>query len=541
MKKRQLQALWQDDIVIEQLNNEEVLDKIDTPEEVDLDKILKDKKLPIETKLQYAIREVKRVLHKFIDSTIFIRDIDTLRDYIDTAIKNKELVLDTETNNSLDPLTCKIMGGCLYTPGKKQAYVPINHRNVRTGELLPNQITEEQFEQELKRLGDTKIIYHNAKFDYQVVKCTCNTKLAIDWDTFVGAYLIDEEGTHKLKELYTLLIDKSLEVYSIEKFFGGIPYEFVPIEYFGLYAAADAYETYKLYEWQKNYFSKEENHKLYNLFKNVEMPLVEVTAEMELNGIELDTEYAKRLKLKYQPILEEKERLCYEALEEHTKTIEEWRRTKEANYKEPNGVDKKTGKPKFKKSKNEQLSDPIGLNSPTQLAILLYDILKLDSGDKESPRATGEDNLTYIKDTYGLKLATLILDFREVSKLMNTYIEKLPKTVGVDGRIHCEFNQCGTDTGRYSSSSPNLQNIPSGNRELRLLFTANTHQSHEVEEQDDCYILNDCDEVETTRGWVEVNNLVKGDILEETQESVINVIKENSIYKLYVSPIGLER
>ena len=472
MKKKTFQSLWGDEIVIEENKDKEILEKLTKDNELDLSKVLKNKKLSIQTKLQYILEEVHKVLYKFVDNTNIIYKYEELCEYIDLANKNGIVAIDTETNNSVDPLTCKLMGLCIYVKGKKPAYVPVNHVDVDTKQRLDFQLTENDIRKALLQLNPSvKVIYHNAKFDYQVLKMTCKVKLPISWDTMVAAYVFNETGDHSLKGLYTTLIDRSQKEYNIEKLFGTIPYEFIPPEIFGIYSAADPYETYLLYEYQVEQFSHKENERLYKLFSEVEMPLVEVTAEMELNGVEFDNEYAKRLSIKYKPIRDNLEAQVYDELKAYDTMIDEWRHTKEANHRtlQENG--------KYSKSKNEQLSNPINIKSPTQLAILLFDILKLENGNPnpDKVRSTGEEELEYIVKNYpDVKFCKALLSFREFDKLLTTYIEKLPKNVNVDGRIHCSFNQCGTDTGRYSSSDPNLQNIPSGNRELRLLFRADT-------------------------------------------------------------------
>ena len=121
------------------------------------------------------------------------------------------------------------------------------------------------------------------------------------------------------------------------------------------------------------------------------------------------------------------------------------------------------------KNLNHKLSDPINLDSPQQIAIVLYDIMKIESVDKDKPRGTGEDILLKINTDF----TKALLEYRGIGKLINTYIEKLPKCVNPDdGRIHCKFNQYGADTGRMSSSDPNLQNIPSHNKDIRKMFIA---------------------------------------------------------------------
>ena len=233
---------------------------------------------------------------------------------------------------------------------------------------------------------------------------------------------------------------------------------------FALYAATDSYMTYRLYEYQRTEFEKPGNEKLYELFKTIEMPIVTVTAEMELTGVYIDFEYSKRLSEKYHKKYDDLQVNITEELKKYDKQIADWRLTEEANFHPK----KSTGKG-FGKSKSEQLETPINLASPTQLAILLYDVLKIKSPSKKSPRGTGEDVLKKIN----LPICDLILQERGLLKLINTYIDKLPSCVSErDGRLHAHFNQYGAATGRFSSNEPNLQNIPSHNNEIRMMFTA---------------------------------------------------------------------
>ena len=167
------------------------------------EKILKSKKLSLEDRLELIREKVYAILGKQKDNVIVIRDIITLHNYIDKAIAKGFIAIDTETNNSLDPVTCKLMGPCLYVSGEKQAYIPINHINNDTGELLENQLTEEQCRIEFQRLLDNNvyIIMHNGKFDYEVIKCTCDIELPPNWDTMVAARLLNENEPAALKHL----------------------------------------------------------------------------------------------------------------------------------------------------------------------------------------------------------------------------------------------------------------------------------------------------------------------------------------------------
>ena len=169
---------------------------------------------------------------------------------------------------------------------------------------------------------------------------------------------------------------------------------------------------------------------------------------MELTGICIDKDYSERLKAKYYKKLDDINFKIDLELKKYSKIIDTWRQTKEANYK----PHKKSGEG-FSKSKNEQLKNPIEVTSPTQLAILLYDIIKVPVVDKQSPRGTGEEILSQID----IPLCKLILEQRSILKLINAFIDALPKKCSIkDNRLHSHFNQLGTDTGRFSSTDPKI-------------------------------------------------------------------------------------
>jgi DNA polymerase I-like protein with 3'-5' exonuclease and polymerase domains len=168
---------------------------------------------------------------------------------------------------------------------------------------------------------------------------------------------------------------------------------------------------------------------------------------MEDIGVAFDMSLADELHIKYKAELEKKLQEVYQSIDMYSAEIE--------NYK-------------FK-NPGHKLSDPINLDSPTQIAILLYDIMDVGVIDEKTPRGTGEKILTQINNSF----TQALLEYRGLVKLVTTYIDKLPDCVNPkDGRIHCKFNQYGADTGRFSSSDPNLQNIPSHNKDIRKMFKA---------------------------------------------------------------------
>lgn len=506
-----LDSLWGDDFVIKETPKQakKVIEKIKQPKTdvKSVKRAVSSKKLSIEDKLKLITEEVNRILGRYESDTQVITTYADLVSYIDKSIENKVIAIDTETNNSLDPITCKIMGGCIYTPGRKNAYIPINHTTL-TGERLDWQITENQLAEQFSRLIEAKtdIIMHNGKFDYEVIKCTCGVELPITWDTMIGAKVLDEnERSAGLKQQYIDKIDPSIEKYSIDHLFSDIEYAVVDPNVFALYAATDSYMTYKLYEWQLAKFNDPDLSRLFDMFKRIEMPLVPVVAEMELAGVDFDIEYDERLSKKYHKKLDELDSKIADELEKLKPQIDIWRLSSDANYKPA----KKNGAGEGK-SKNEQLSDPINVASPTQLAILLYDILGIKAVDKKNPRGTGEDILERIQHP----LAKLLLERRGLMKLITAFIDSLPTRVNPKtGRIHCHFNAYGAATGRFSSSEPNLQQIPSHNHELRLLFRAGTDYMN-ISYEDDYFECNSASAIMSNNKYVRVKDLSVGDVID---------------------------
>lgn len=471
------ESLWGEEFNIPESPKQvkRAMQKVSSPKDLKVvrtaEQIIRSTAVSIEEKLRVITENVLRILGVYKDNTIVIKTKQELIDYINKAISNGIIAIDTETNNSLDPLTCKLMGPCIYTPGMKNAYIPLNHIDPHTKERLDWQLTEEDIKEQFDRLTDTFIIMHNGKFDYQVIKCTTGIPLHIDWDTMIAARILDENELANLKTQYINKIDSSIEKYDIEHLFEKIEYALVDPEIFALYAATDAYMTYKLYEWQKLQFERSDYQKMYSLFKDIEMPIVIVAAEMELTGVTINQEYSERLANKYHALVGGVDAKIFAELNKYDSIIAEWRLTPEANKQEMGKKPLKDGTYKLQKSKNQLLDNPVNVASPAQLAILLYDILKVGVIDKETPRGTGVDILEKLKDK--IPLCKLMLEKRGLEKLISTYIDKLPKCVSeVDGRLHAHFNQVGAGTGRFSSSDPNLQNIPSHEKSIRMMFTA---------------------------------------------------------------------
>ena len=177
-----------------------------------------------------------------------------------------------------------------------------------------------------------------------------------------------------------------------------------------------AFNPYKEPDWS----ALKADADLWNLYNEVELPLVEVLREMEAAGVRIDVEKLK----KAETVLTEE----LNALEQRIYALSE---------------------------------EPFNINSPRQVGELLFDKLKLDTKAKKSKNgqySTSEEVLMGLKEKH--EIVGLILEYRELKKLISTYIATLPSYIAADGKIHTTYNQTVTATGRLSSSNPNLQNLP---------------------------------------------------------------------------------
>ena len=487
-------------------------------------------------KLKEIDKEVIRVLGKHRDKVLTITSRQVFDDYITACIGTGVIAIDTETNNSIDPITCKIMGLCLYSPGLMYAYIPINHRDPKTKARLTEQLTEADIKEGLESVVESKIkiIMHNGNFDYKVLKCTCGIEVVPTWDTMIATKLLNENESAGLKYQYTTKIDKTQESYNIEKLFDGVQYADVSPEIFALYSAVDPYMTYRLYEYQIPLMKSEK--KIFRLFQEIEMPLVTIVAEMELCGALVDLEYCEKLKDKYvaklraidtqldkelcsiKPIID-KWRTKPEGMERervfpHKKALMTW--STERIEKEFPMLETKWGfRYKLGKPYASQLKEPINLSSPKQLGILLYKILGAPVVNKYKPTGTGKHEIEAIKTKAEtmlkgykaepeksklskssvpkfeslVRICELLSERRMVDKLITTYLNSVPKLAHhwKDGKVRFQYNQLGAKTGRFTSGGAwkfyeneelvtiqglNGQNLPSENHEIRLMFKA---------------------------------------------------------------------
>lgn len=406
-------------------------------------------------RITQAQKLVELHLGKFKDSYLVITEENDLIEYIDGAIKNGIISIDTETTG-IDPLQDEIAGICIYTPNRQGAYIPINHVSYITNMPIPNQLSVDVIKPHFDRLIQSKIeiVMFNAKFDMRFMRSRVGLKdIYCTWDCYLATRLLNEnEPNNTLKKLHQkYVLNGKEDEFTFEEFFKGITFNLIPLKTAVLYAAHDPVITYELYEYQKQYLrpdnDREDMRNIYWVFKNIEMPCISVVADMEDNGILLDLTYNSVLSERYNNILKDKLNAFYERLSEYDDDITAYRL----------------------KHTDCKLDNPINIASPTQLAILFYDVLGYEVVDKKSPRGTGSEILL----KWDSPLAQSVIEYREVEKLISTYIDKLPSCVNPnDGRIHCNFKQYGAVTGRMSSQDPNLQNIPSHNKDIRKMFIA---------------------------------------------------------------------
>ncbi len=360
----------------------------------------------------------------------------TLHDYhiIDTPALRKSLIhflslqeefcFDTETT-STDPYESELVGMSFAYLKNEAFYVPIP----------ANQTEAKQIVHEFKNIFENphiKKIGQNIKYDVIVLKNYDIEVQGISFDTMLAHYLIDPDTRHNMDVLAENYLHYS--PISIETLIGkgknqGSMRE-VEIEKVAEYAAEDADITLQL----KNVFVpilKKDN--LEELFHKVEMPLIEVLADIERNGVKIDVEALN---------------LYSKDLEKELKDIEQ--------------------------SIYSLAGEPFNISSPQQLGKILFEKLKLVDKPKKTKTgqyATGEEILATLTEH---QIVREIQEYRQMLKLKSTYIDALPTLVSKkDGLIHTSYNQAVAATGRLSSNNPNLQNIPirtERGKEIRKAF-----------------------------------------------------------------------
>jgi DNA polymerase-1 len=260
----------------------------------------------------------------------------------------------------------------------------------------------------------------NAKYDLLILRKAGVNLTGLDFDTMLASYVLDPgRRSHGLDVLALEFLDYSMMSYSdlCGKGRSAIPFDECPVEAARTYSCEEADMTLRL----RGVFDPQlESTKTRPLFSNVEIPLVNVLAEVEWTGITIDLKWFRSLKERFRREREAIERRIYEAA----------------------GVE-------------------FNINSNLQLREILFTRLGLPILKKTSTGPSTDVTVLQELADSGHLLPALLMEYRELSKLENTYLDALPELVNPDtGRLHTSFNQTVATTGRLSSSDPNLQNIP---------------------------------------------------------------------------------
>lgn len=479
-------------------------------------------------------KDVQKTLCKYRGFVKVLKDEESVTKYFDQCVKNNLAVIDTETNNSLDVHSAEMIGLCLYTPYNKPVYIPVFHRDPLSDRLLEGQVDKEFLRGKLKLLANTRNIYHNAKFDVNIIRTNYGIQLPIYWDTMIASKVLDENRfSNGLKYLYSLGIDPTLTSYHVTTFFEDNVH--AKIGDFALYSGMDSYETYKVYQWQDRELSSPSMAKLRKLLTDLEFRVTEVCADMEWRGFNFNEEYCDNY------IKTENERLkgmgdqINQLLEPYKEKILDWPNVKGGRGMVPK-VDPETGLVVKKKvrvevtrggrtftkieetDEDEMIPDPYAgtkmdwpvlLTSPTQVLCLLNCILGLsvNSSVIDTLRATGNP------------IADLIGKYRHLNHNLTSFF--LPyKEISKNGKIYASFNQMGDEektvkTGRFSSKEPNLQQLPArqGEDGVRMLFGGSRDVDDVKEVEDGVLTLYMRDKVETQLGFIEATELGVGQII----------------------------
>jgi DNA polymerase I-like protein with 3'-5' exonuclease and polymerase domains len=398
----------------------------------------------------------KAVQEYFKDSkAILIRTKDQLHDYVTSCIEAGYAGIDTETTG-LDRQNDWIVGASLYYPGGVECYIPMKHLVPIFESPYKGQLSYEEVSEEFKRMENSSIrlIFANADYDLAMIY----KDLKVDfcdrfyYDVILAWRCLKENELHNdLKFLYNKYVLKGKgDPKRFSDFFSVKFFPFSDPEIAKLYAANDAKITYDLFKWQLPYVTeshpkckKAHLEAISRLIWDLEMPMVKVCQNMHRTGMYIDKNVANALKKRYREDYNKEMKKLQDMVQEII----------------DNSTVSYSGKRPFTRGSD------FNPGSPPQVKYLVYDLLQVPKGNSSG---TGKEVLNEIN----LPVTNQILKVRSLSVLINTFVDKLPNSVARDGRIHGQFKQIGADTGRMSSSEPNLQNIPSHAVDIRHMFRA---------------------------------------------------------------------
>ncbi len=366
--------------------------------------------------------------------TIIVDTPQKLNDLANLLNSANLIAFDTETT-STDPLRADLVGISVAVKEGTGYYIPVGHSEL-TAQLPLSDVLQALAPSftnpKIEKAG------HNIKYDALILGCVGLSVSPLSFDTMLAEWLIDP-ASHNLglKDMAGHYLNASMT--HIEELIGKgknqITMDKVPVASAAPYAAADAEVTLKLVPLLAK---KMEDRKCTNIFKDIEMPLVPVLMQMEREGIMLDQPFFKKFSNEMDVRLRDIEDTVYKAV----------------GY-------------------------PFNLNSTQQLSKVLFETLRLEPPDRNKKTASGHYSTSAaVLDELSGKhpVVDLLLEYRELAKLKSTYLDALPLQINPrTGRVHTNFNQTGSVTGRLASSDPNLQNIPTRTetgRQVRLGFVA---------------------------------------------------------------------
>ena len=359
-----------------------------------------------------------------------ITDEQEIDKWVKEAEEVGEVAVDTETD-SLDPHQANLVGISLSSKIGKACYIPIGHNSNKC-------LDKQKVLKKLKSLledSSIKKIGQNIKFDFIIFYKNGIILNSLE-DTMLMSYVLDAgKNRHNMDTLSELHLNH--KTIGFKDLVGTgkseINFREVDIKKAKDYAAEDADITYRLY---KKFSKSLKSEKLTNIYEIFEKPLIKILASMEIEGIKIDSKFLKKLSLKFEKKIQQIQ-------------IEI-----------------------FKISKKE-----FNIASPKQLGEIIYNDLKI-AVLKKTKKGGFATSATVLEDLAfkGHKFPQLVLDWRQLSKLKNTYSDSLPEHLNPNSkRVHTSFLLAATTTGRLASSDPNLQNIPiksEHGRDIRKAFIA---------------------------------------------------------------------
>ncbi len=359
-----------------------------------------------------------------------ISKLEQIDEWIKEAEETGEVAVDTETT-SLDPHQADLVGISLSPKIGKACYIPVGHKSKKCldKKLVLKKLKPLLEDPSIKKIGQ------NIKFDF-ILLFKHGVNLNSMEDTMLMSYVLDAgKNRHNMDTLSEIHLNH--KTISFKDLVGTgkkeINFSEVDVEKAKDYAAEDADITFRLY---KKFFKSLKEDKMINIYEVFEKPMIKILAFMEIEGIKIDSKFLKVLSSKFEKKIE----------------------------KIQNEV--------FKISNKE-----FNIASPKQLGEILYNDLKI-ADLKKTKKGGFATSASVLEDLAfkGHKFPKLILDWRQVSKLKNTYSDSLPEHINPKTkRVHTSFLLAATTTGRLASSDPNLQNIPiksEDGKDIRKSFIA---------------------------------------------------------------------